>query len=91
MGGGVPERRGLFQAGTALSGPISGAGPGRSWGWGRRPIRGAKGGAGRGLGRGAGSTATRLHLPAPNGVAAAREPTARFYSLSSRNKKVAIY
>lgn len=38
-----------------------------------------------------GGRETRLHLPAQNGVPAARKPTARFYSLSSRNKKVAIY
>lgn len=38
--------------------------------------------------RGAGGAAPP---PAQKGVAAAREPTAQFYSLSSRNKKVAIY
>lgn len=79
-GAGAGEK-GDLPAGSALLGPISEAGPGR--GWGRRWIRGAQGGAE--------STGGAATPPAPNGVAAAGEPTARFYSLSSRNKKVAIY
>lgn len=68
-----------------LIGPEPAARPGR----GLRPGRGA-GGAGRGAGARP-RARDAAPPPAQNGDAAAREPTAQFYSLSRRNKKVAIY